>query len=94
MIALNTHITCYIYSFPKETVPNFSLINTILNQFDFIVDNNIVDLYPLPNLNHYNVDIEEVLFITQYKLSHSIMFDLYQSFKDFDKENWNYIEFL
>jgi hypothetical protein len=91
MIALNTHITCYIYTFPKDTIPNFSLINSILNNYQ--IDKGI-DLHPIPNLNHYQTDIEEVLLITQYKLSQPIMFELYQSFKDFNKENWNYIEFL
>lgn len=94
MIAKNSHITCYIYTFPKDSLPNFNQINLILNQFD--INNDDDKLFKLPNLTYYQTKdvIEEVLFITQYKLSYDELNELYNSFIDFNKESWIYVEFI
>jgi hypothetical protein len=44
MVAQNKQITCYIYTFPKDALPNFNLINRILSEFETIVFSDIVDL--------------------------------------------------
>ena len=89
MIATNKQITCFIYTFPKDTLPNFNHINSLLEQLQV---NGVNDISS--RLIHHSDEFEEVLFVTKYRLTFGEIDELYQSFKLFENNMWNYVKFL